>query len=262
MDLRLPTLLLIAVVAVSACNEFDLTVDRDPDKPLNAPEALIQSPLPGSVIASTFNHPLSGSVTDVEDLDSTLSATWSSDLDGLIAAPSPDEVGDVSVGEKTLSVGTHMLTLTAIDSDEMEGEDSVEIHVCEIQEAGTLQVENAGHIWVRIIAGEANAVNELYLVEPELQTITLDANQDWGLVFDMGWFEACTQIVFRLVTSLSNTTYDSNVDMNFAIERVDVNFWHVGVEDGGDEDFNDILMDVYGGLEDGEEPPNAGGPPQ
>ena len=248
------------LLLASACNEFDLTVQKEPEKPLNAPEAVITSPGDGMVLAETFNYPLTGNVTDVEDLDITLLATWSSDLDGILAEPTPGEGGDVSLGEFDLTPEIHALTLGVVDSDGMEGSDTVEVEVCEIQGEGSLQVENDGHIWIRIIAGEANAVNELYLIEPELLTITTDANQDWGLVFDMGWYEACTQLVFRLVTSLDAQTYDSNVHHNFKIERVDPNLWHVGVEDGADEDYNDILLDVYGGLAEGEEPPNVGVP--
>lgn len=256
--------LLIAAVLLllGACNEFDLTVQKEPEKPLNAPEAVITSPADGMVLAETFNYPLTGAVSDVEDLDVTLLTSWTSDLDGVLAEPTPGEGGDVSLGEQDLTPGVHTLTLDVVDSDGMEGSDTVEIEVCEIQGEGSLQVETDGHIWIRIIAGEANAVNELYLIEPELLLITLDANQDWGLVFDMGIYEACTQLVFRLVTSLSNQTYDSNVDHNFAIERMESNLWHVGVEDGADEDYNDILLDVYGGLAEGQEPPDVGVPPQ
>ncbi len=258
----LPVLTTALLLLVSGCNEFDLTVQKEPEKPLNAPEAVITSPGNGMALAETFNYPLTGNVSDVEDLDVTLLATWSSDLDGILAEPTPGAGGDVSLGEFDLTPGTHTLTLAVVDSDGMEGSDTVEVDVCEIQGEGSLQVEADGHIWIRIIAGEANAVNELYLIEPDLLTITMDANEDWGLVFDMGWYEACTQLVFRLVTSLNSTTYDSNVDHNFKIERIDPNLWHVGVEDGADEDYNDILLDVYGGLADGEEPPNAGVPPQ
>jgi hypothetical protein len=250
----------LALHALSACNEFDLTVQEGDKPPMTAPEAEIRSPAPFSVMNWAYKSPLQGSVVDAQDLEQSLHATWTSSLDGQLATPTPTPTGGVDIGELDLSVGLHTLTLSVIDSDEMEGADEVDVEVCDLKSVGTLQVQTGGHVWVRIVAGEANATNELYLIEPDLELISLDVAEDQYVLKDLGFYEACTLLVFRLVTSIENATYDSNVDANFLIEPIEPNFWHIAIEDGADDDYNDILLDVWGGLADGEEP-QVGPPP-
>ncbi len=250
----------LVLPGLSACNEFDLTVQEGEEVPLSAPEAEIRSPEPYSVMNWAYKSPLLGSVLDAQDLEETLHATWNSSLDGYLAEPTPTTTGGVDIGELDLSVGLHTLTLSVVDSDEMEGSDSVDVEVCDLKSVGTLQVQTGGHVWARIVAGEANALNQLYLIEPDLLAISLDVAADQWVLVDLGSYEACTMLVFRLVTSIENATYDSNIDNNFLIEPIEPNFWHVAVEDGADDDYNDILLDIWGGLADGEEP-EAGQPP-
>jgi len=248
----------VPLASLPACNEFDLTIQEEEERPLEAPVAEILSPSFGAVFNHVYTFPLMGSVEDAEDLEQTLLATWSSDLDGEIASPTPTPTGGVQVDEPVLSVGLHTVTLTVTDSDEMEGSDSVDIEVCGVEDEGHLQLQSGGHAWTRIVAGEADAVNELYLIEPDLQVISLDVAEEQLVLKDLGYYEACTQLVFRLVTSIGNETYDSDVDGNFVIDPIQPNFWHVNVEDGADNDFNDILLDVWGGVPEGDMPPGFG----
>ena len=213
------------------------------------PSATITSPINGAVIASTFNHDLSGTVYDVEDPLDTLLAEWSSDLDGSLATPQPDVSGDASIGPWPLSPGVHELTLFVEDSDGMTGHDYVTVTVCEMAANGTLQVENGGHIQATITSTSASATNRLYIVQPVTVTMTLDANNDVGVHVDMGYFDPCTQIVLRLESSVDGyVPHDSNNSGNFQITQTAPNAWSIGVEDGADSDYNDIVIDVLGGI--------------
>jgi len=244
--------------------EYTGTIDvlsDDPDEPSvpvellgggamgTPPSATITSPADGAVIASTYNHDLAGTVYDVEDPLDTLSTEWTSDLDGTLATPQPDTSGDASIGPWPLSPGVHELTLFVEDSDGMTGHDFVTVTVCEMAANGTLQVENAGHIQATITSTSASAVNRLYIVQPVTVTMTTDANNDVGVHVDMGYFEPCTQIVFRLESSVDGyVPHDSNSSNNFQITQTGPNAWTIGVEDGADSDYNDIVIDVLGGI--------------
>ena len=217
----------------------------DPDEP---PVAEIQSPFQGQVIPSSIDPGLQGLVSDAEDPPELLSAWWESDIDGALGTVTPDASGQAGLGSVALSVGEHTLTLTVEDTQGGQGSDEVQIEVCEMAEIGTLQVETAGHIVTTILSTDAGAVNSLYVIAPVSETITTDANNNVGASVDLGWFEACTQVVFRLHTTAGNVTYDSNNTSNFSISRDGPDLWTVGVEDSTDFDYNDIIFQVEGGI--------------
>ncbi len=233
----------------------------DPDEPVvpvtlsgggsegTPPSATITSPQNGAFIASTYQHDMAGTVYDVEDPLETLYVEWTSDIDGLLSAVAPDAAGNADLGPWALSPGVHELMLEVVDSDNMSGHDFVTVTVCEMAASGTLQVEDGGHIQATITSTSAAATNRLYIVQPVNVTMTLDANNDVGVHVDMGYFDPCTQIVFRLESSVDGyAPHDSDTSSNFQITQIAPNHWTIGVEDGADSDYNDIVIDVQGGL--------------
>ncbi len=220
----------------------------EPPEPGEPPVAEIQSPFTGQVIPSSILPDLQGLVSDTEDAPEQLSAWWESDLDGALGTVTPDASGQAGLGAYALSVGEHTLTLTVEDTEGGQGNDQVQIQVCQMAEIGTLQVESAGHIVTTILSTDAGAVNSLYVIAPVSETITTDANNSVGVSVDLGWFEACTQVVFRLHTTAGNVTFDSNNSSNFSISRDGPDLWTVGVEDSSDFDYNDIIFQVEGGI--------------
>ena len=97
--------------------------------PNEAPVPLILSPLTTETYYSDQPLTFSGTASDAEDPPEDLSMSWNSDLDGdLTVQASPDSTGSFS-GNETLSEGTHLITLTAIDSIGKTGTDTLTVNV-------------------------------------------------------------------------------------------------------------------------------------
>ncbi|MFH2013176.1 MAG: choice-of-anchor D domain-containing protein, partial [Pseudomonadota bacterium] len=117
---------------------------------LNAPTATINSPSNGSVYVIGTNISFSGSATDPED--GALgggSLVWTSNKDGQIGT-------DTSFNTTTLSVGEHIITLTATDSGGLQGMDQISLIISFI---GNINVKdgdgnNLQEAEVKIIRGD------------------------------------------------------------------------------------------------------------
>lgn len=148
------------------------------------PTAEITSPTDGSRFSYTETLSLQGTVGDAETDTELLWVTWESDRDGLLGEGSPDSSGFTAVGA-TLSVGTHTLTLTALDEEAKEGTDSVVVTVydpLDTDDDGDGQSENAGD------CDDGDAA--VFLGAPELcdtldNDCDLEVNEDWWDTYEL-----------------------------------------------------------------------------
>jgi PKD repeat protein len=89
----------------------------------NKPVPAITAPANNSIFANGTQVDFTGSATDAEDGTLTgNSLVWSSSIDGALG-------NGTSVSTSTLSVGNHTITLTAVDSDNMTGQEIVELEI-------------------------------------------------------------------------------------------------------------------------------------
>jgi len=113
-------------------NSDTIDIQVGPDNPAGAPDVAITSPVivPGERPFYYGDQAVEfeGLVTDDEDVADTLMVTWSSDADGELASTSPDTDGTTELTAH-LSQGLHTITLSATDSDEKVGSDSINIEV-------------------------------------------------------------------------------------------------------------------------------------
>jgi hypothetical protein len=82
-----------------------------------------------AVLATGAPLDLLGVVLDTVTAPEALIASWSSDLDGPLGAPTPDALGGVDLTGVHLSKGDHTLTLSATDDAGVTGEDTVAVRV-------------------------------------------------------------------------------------------------------------------------------------
>ena len=90
----------------------------DPGPINQAPSARIFAPVEG--LNSLHGDPLNltGSCIDPESAEVSLTATWTSDIDGELVEPAnPDEQGNVSGTVASMTGGAHLITLTCTDPD-------------------------------------------------------------------------------------------------------------------------------------------------
>lgn len=86
-----------------------------------APVATITAPSNGTTVDDGTSLTFSGTATDTEDDDSTLILNWSSDLDGDFGAGTSVAV--------TLSIGTHTITASTVDSEGLSGSTTISVTV-------------------------------------------------------------------------------------------------------------------------------------
>lgn len=103
------------------------------------PTASITTPQAADLLDEVTSVALTGLVTDAEQDDSSLLATFASDLDGVLGSPTPDASGGVS-GSAVLSAGVHVLTLTATDDTGLTGSDSVTVTVNAVPTAPAVSI--------------------------------------------------------------------------------------------------------------------------
>ncbi len=85
------------------------------------PAVLVSSPSPGMAIEQGESVKLVGQVSDDRDAAPELACTWSSNLDGPLGSTVPLEGGLAQLVVDELSVGQHILTLEAFDSEGLRG---------------------------------------------------------------------------------------------------------------------------------------------
>jgi len=115
-----------------------------------APTVVLTGPTAGAAFIRDEEINFVGTIADGEQAPDTLVASLTSSADGLLWEGAPSVTGSVSVPWDSLTVGTHTVTLTAIDSDGMIGTDDV-----------TFDVSNDGRPYPTIIAPPAGSLYNL-----------------------------------------------------------------------------------------------------
>jgi subtilisin-like proprotein convertase family protein len=112
-----------AYLDLGTLDSWTLTIDGFPTGPVNqAPTVTIDMPSDGSSFDVGTPVTFTGSADDPESSDISSAIEWTSSIDGNIGS-------GASVPESVLSVGTHTITATAIDSDGMSGSDSITVTI-------------------------------------------------------------------------------------------------------------------------------------
>lgn len=97
--------------------------------PNTPPTCAITSPEEGTLIDPSADTMFSGTGLDADQDAHTLSATWTSDADGVLGTTVPTTAGDIDLVVSALSGGTHIITLTLTDELGDTCTDSVVVQV-------------------------------------------------------------------------------------------------------------------------------------
>ncbi|MCK6503488.1 lamin tail domain-containing protein [Myxococcota bacterium] len=101
--------------------------------PLGAPLVEITDPADGSAWLPATSITFQGQASDVTTPADELVFAWESDLDGPLAGAVTADGRSVLV-TSTLSLGSHLVTLTVVDGDGEIGSDSITVHVAKEEE--------------------------------------------------------------------------------------------------------------------------------
>jgi len=112
-----------------------VAVTTPPTAEISSPGSNAQTFATGDTIS------FEGVVKDQQDAPDRLTASWLSDIDGLLDEAVPDSTGRVTHATIDLSHGTHLVTLQAVDSDGEVGEDHVTVIVTRENVAPTVTID-------------------------------------------------------------------------------------------------------------------------
>ena len=115
-----------------------------------APTVVLSGPSAGAEFVRDEEITFVGTIADGEQAPDTLAASLASSTDGILWEGEPSVTGAVSVPFDQLSVGTHTVTLTAIDDDGLIGTADV-----------TFDVVNDGRPYATITGPAANSLFDL-----------------------------------------------------------------------------------------------------
>lgn len=102
------------------------------------PMVTIQSPTHHSSHNLGEEIEFSALVGDESDAPNALSLVWESSIDGTLNEDPANASGQATFSTNTLSEGDHTITLTAVDSDELQTSDEINISVAKLPDAVTL----------------------------------------------------------------------------------------------------------------------------
>ncbi len=107
--------------------------------PTDAPTAAIVSPDADTILYADVPVQLEGTASDPEDASGDLLATWTSDVDGELIAPTAPTDGTLAA-EVSLTPGDHLLTFAVTDLTQKQASDTVSVHVYGANTAPTCSI--------------------------------------------------------------------------------------------------------------------------
>jgi hypothetical protein len=101
-----------------------------------APVVVLETPVDGPIAYAAVPFPWRARVEDAEDPATALALTWQSDLDGVLGElPVQAEADGYADGETALTEGTHVVTVTVVDTEGLSASTSVTLEVGPINSA-------------------------------------------------------------------------------------------------------------------------------
>lgn len=200
----------------------------DVSEPINTPPTVsIDSPLPGSTVEEGTILSLQASANDLEDGNLSSSITWSSSLDGALAA------------NTTLSIGTHIISASVKDSGGLAATDSITFSV-------TAAVNTAPSVSITSPTNDSTAEEgtalQLKATANDLEDGDLSSSISWHSSLDGSIGNLVTLSVgnhlitatatdsdgvsssdeiFISITAAQATTHSVNISWSAPVERVD-----------------------------------------
>lgn len=128
-------------LSLSATDELGATASTEVVFTVSGPPAVvIDAPVDGDVVAEGSSVVLVGTVSDDLDAPDAPAVSWTSDRDGVLWTGTPDAAGSVVLTRDDLSAGTHLLTLSATDTDGLVGTATVSLVVNGVPSAPTVSI--------------------------------------------------------------------------------------------------------------------------
>ena len=94
-----------------------------------SPTCSITAPADGAILRGGAEASFYGAVADAEQAAETLAIRWTSDVEGLLGSDAADSSGSAHLSTPDLSAGSHLITLSATDSDAATCTSSIAITV-------------------------------------------------------------------------------------------------------------------------------------
>jgi len=231
---KITTLIFIAIL-LFACNE-----DNEPQTELNPPTIIILSPIDDSTFDIGDEITFQANVNDIEDTESQLEISISSDIQGNLTTNLPITNNSIVYTTSNLVEGMHVITVSVTDSDNMQSTDEVTINISDLPEPVILNpitLQNGELLLNWTVSNESGfesysimrSENEQgsYEVIETISDINITNYTDGGIEFAVNYF-------YKIGTNLLNSTdvpesniesgiYETtNIDLGTSIERLKI----------------------------------------
>lgn len=128
------TLLLL----LAACGGSDLGV-----KSYNAePTVTIQNPVDGASFNEGDTLSFTAKAGDDKTASDKLEIQWASDVDGVLKEGFPDAAGNITFATASLSPAAHIITLSVLDEEGLQGQSIVGISIIDLPEAPVITMDH------------------------------------------------------------------------------------------------------------------------
>lgn len=148
------------------------------------PEVRVDGPADGAGLRVGEPVLLMGRTWDDVTAPDALEVTWRSDVDGVLATPTPDALGHVDVEVPALSSGPHTLTLSSVDDADAPGERSVQVVVDQPPGLVVLTPEDGATVGIGAYVLWEAALTDL-ATPGEALTLRVQSDVE-GLLFEAG----------------------------------------------------------------------------
>lgn len=221
------TSLLIVIILFFSCSE-----DNQPQVELIPPTIEIISPNANSTFDIEDQITFLANINDIEDTNSQLEISISSDIQGDLTTNIPIVNNSISYTTSNLIAGAHLITITVTDSDNMQSSDQININISDIPSAVvlapiTLQSDELLLNWTVSNESEFESYNIMrseneqgpYVVMETISDINITNYTDLSIEFGVNYF-------YKVSTTLlnSNDAPESNIESGiFETDNIDLN---------------------------------------
>ena len=167
------------------------------------PSIVVTAPGDGDTVNQGEDVTFSATVSDAEDLPTDLELAWLSDVDGGLSSAGADSSGEATFRLDTLTAGSHLITVTATDTDGLTAIETLRLDVNAVPTAPTVGLSPDPAVTTDILTATASG--------------SVDPDGTGAVTYAYTWYEdgvvsgVSTSTTFPSASTAKHSTYTVEV---------------------------------------------------